>query len=321
MRQSRRRRPLTDGLFRGKRAASAVLLAARAAILALALTLLSGCSTLRIGYEQADHLLAWMADDYFDLDPAQKQDFHVRISRLLKWHRQQQLPDYARFLAEIRQRAQRPLTRDDAAWVVDGAKARFRTLAEYGAADAAEMLATLTPDNIRALEKQFDKVNRKFAREYKVHGSADERKRARLQRTLKQVREWAGPLTHAQEDRIAALNNAIPNADHLRQQDRQRRQKEFMTLLGQRQDKAQFAAQLRAWLSDWEKGRSPDYEKALLDIYDKRVALYLEVERLLTPQQREHVLHKLQGYIDDIQSLAARQLATNLLLFKNNNLQ
>lgn len=311
MRQSRRGRALTGHLHYGKRAASAVLLAARCMALLFALTLLSSCSALRIGYEQADHLLAWMADDYFDLDPAQKQDFHVRINRLLKWHRQQQLPDYARFLADIKQRGQRSFTRDDAVWVVDGAKARFRTLAEHGAADAAELLATLTPDNLRALEKQFDKVNRKFAREYKVHANADERKRARLQRTLKQVREWAGPLTHAQEDRIAALNNAVPNADHLRQQDRQRRQKEFMTLLGQRHDKAQFAAQLRAWLSDWEKGRSPEYEKSLTEIYDKRVALYLEIERMLTPQQREHVLHKLQGYIDDIHALAARQLALN----------
>lgn len=278
--------------------------------LALLCVLLSGCSALRIGYDQADKLLAWMADDYFDLDPAQKQEFHGRINRLLKWHRHEQLPDYVRFLGEARQRGQGTLTREDAAWIVDGAKARFRTIAEHGAADAAEMLAALTPDNIRALEKQFGKVNQKFVREYKVNGTPDERKRARLQRTLKQLRDWAGSLTHAQEDRIAALNNAIPNADHLRHQDRQRRQKEFLALLEQRHDKPRFAAQLRTWLADWEHGRAPEFEKAQNEIYEKRVALYLEVERMLTPQQRQHVLHKLQGYIDDLQALAAQRLAT-----------
>ena len=286
-----------------------VLLEMRAIVLALTLVLLAGCSALRIGYEQADTILAWTADDYFDLDPAQKQDFHSRIDRLLKWHRHEQLPDYARFLTEIKGRGQRHYTHDDVAWMVDGVKARFRVLAQHGANDAADMLATLTPDNIRALEKQFDKVNQKFAREYKVKGTPEERKRARVQRTLKQLREWACTLTETQEERITTLNHAIPNTDHLRHQDRQRRQKEFLALLDQRHDKAQFAPQLRAWLTDWEKGRTPEFKKAQSDVYEKRVALYLEVERMLTPQQREHALHKLQSYIDDINALAARRIA------------
>lgn len=279
--------------------------------LALALALLSACSAIRIGYNQADTILAWMADDYFDFDAAQKQDFNVRMDRLLKWHRQEQLPDYARFLTEIKQRGQRPLTREDAAWMVDGTKARFRAIAQRGANDAAEMLATLTPENIRALEKHFVKVNQKFAREYKLGGTDEQRKRARLERTLKQLREWAGALTHAQEDRIAALNDAIPSTDAMRQQDRQRRQKEFLALLNLRHDKAAFTPRLQAWLTDWEKGRAPEFDKAQHDAIDKRVALYLEVERMLTPQQREHALHRLQGFIEDIQALAARRVTQN----------
>ena len=278
-------------------------------LLALILTLLSACSAIRIGYNQADTILAWMADDYFDFDAAQKQDFRARIDRLLKWHREEQLPDYARFLAEIKKRGQQPLSTADAAWMVEGAKARFRTIARQGARDAAEMLATLTPDNIRALEKQYDKVNQKFVREYKLQGSIEDRKRARLERTLKQIRDWAGPLTHAQEERIKALNDAIHSTDALRHQDRQRRHKVLIALLQLRHNKAEFAPQLQAWLTDWEKGRAPEFDKAQHDAYEKRVALYLEVERMLTPQQREHVLHKLQGYIDDINVLAARRTA------------
>ena len=41
----------------------------------------------------------------------------------------------------------------------------------------------------------------------------------------------------------------------------------------------------------------------------KRVALYLETERMLTPQQRTHMLQKLQGYIDDIGALTERRTA------------
>jgi Family of unknown function (DUF6279) len=233
----------------------------RLALLALIFSLLSGCSAIRVGYNQADTILAWMADDYFDFDPAQKQDFHTRIDRLLKWHRHEQLPDYARFLTEIKQRGQRQFTREDMLWTVDEAKARFRTLARHGADDAAEMLATLKPENIRALEKQFDKVNQKFVREYKIKGTVEDQKNARLERTLKQVREWAGTLTPAQEERIAAFNNTVPIADHLRHQDRQRRQKEFLALLNRRHNKAEFNTQVRAWLTDWEKAVRPNSKK------------------------------------------------------------
>lgn len=283
----------------------------RAALLALAIALLAGCSAIRIGYNQADTLLAWRADEYFDFDPAQKQDFNTRIDRLLKWHRHEQLPDYARFLGEIKQRGQRQLTREDALWMVDGVKARFRTIALHGAHDAADLLATLTPDNLRALEKQFDRANQKFAREYKLNGSLDDRKRARLERTLKQIRQWAGALTPAQEERIAQLNNAIPSNDALRHQDRQRRQKEFLALLKLRQNKAEFAPRLRAWLADWEKGRAPEFDKAQTEVIEKRMALYLEVERMLTPQQREHVLGKVQDYIDDLRTLTSQRTAEN----------
>ncbi len=282
-----------------------------ALLLALSFALLSACSAIRIGYNQADTLLAWMADDYFDFEPAQKQDFHTRIDRLLKWHRQEQLPGYAQFLTQIKQRGQKQFSRDDAAWIIDGAKVRFRAIAQHSAPEAAELLATLTPDNLRALEKQFGKVNQKFAREYKLNGTPDDRKRARLERTLKQLREWAGALTHAQEERVTALNDAIPSTDALRHQDRQRRQKEFLSLLKLRHNKSEFAPQLQTWLTDWEKGRTPEFDKAQNDATQKRVALYLEVERMLTPQQREHVLHKLQGYIDDIHALTEKRATTN----------
>ena len=279
-------------------------------ILCASFLLLSGCSMVRIAYNQADTLLAWMAHDYFDLDAAQRHDLSAHLDPLLKWHRQEQLPEYARFLGEIKQRGQRTITPEDATWIIEGAKARYRIVAQKGAQDATELLMTLTPDNIRALEKSFDKVNQKFVREYKLEGPVEARKRARLERTLKLIREWSGSLTHAQEARIAALNDAIPSADHLRQQDRQRRQKEFLALLNARQNKAEFSRALRTWLTDWEKNRPAELDAALNDVNEKRVALYLEVEHMLTPQQRTHVLQKIQDYIDDVNALMARGIAS-----------
>jgi hypothetical protein len=287
------------------------LVALLALIFSVLSVLTSGCSTIRVVYNQADTVLAWMADDYFDFDGAQKQDFHTRIDRLLKWHRQEQLPDYARLLTEIKQRSQRPVTRDDATWLIENSKARYRVITQQGAGDAADMLATLTPDNLRALEKQFAKVNQKFAREHKLNGTQEARRKERLDRTLKRIREWTAALTPAQEERIAALNDTIPDTDHLRQQERQRRQKEFLALLNTRHNKAEFTRALAPWLADWEKGQPSEVHQALNDSYEKRIALYLEVERMLTPQQRAHVQYKIQSYIDDLQALTAKRVTSN----------
>jgi hypothetical protein len=274
------------------------------------LLLLGGCSTLRVVYNQADHILTWMAHDYFDLDSRQRHEFNTRLEPLLQWHRHEALPDYVRFLSEAKKRVEHTVTRDDAVWLVEGVKTRYRVIAAKGVNDAAEMLALLTPENIAALEKQFAKVNQKFTREYQLNGTPEQQRRARHERTLKRIKEWTGPLTHAQEERIAALIDQLPYSDNVRLQERQRRQKEFLALLKLRHNKAKLARALGPWFADWEKGRPPELEQALHDAYEKRITLYLEVAHLLTREQRAHVARKIQGYIDDLNALAARRVAT-----------
>jgi hypothetical protein len=280
---------------------------------ALLALLLGGCSTVRLVYNQADTVLAWTANDYFDLDATQKQAFNARLTQLLAWHRGAQLPDYARVLTDVQSRMQRTFTRQDAEWLIDAVKARYRAMTSRATPDIVDLLFTLTPDNIKALERQFSRDNQKFAREHKLHGSPDEQRRERLERTVKRIREWTGPLTPAQLERVSALNDAIPNADAMRLQDRQRRQKEFLILLATREKagatKIEFARALNAWFADWESARPPELKSALNESAEKRITLYLEAERMLSPEQRLHVHAKLQGYIEDIKALAAHGLA------------
>jgi hypothetical protein len=281
--------------------------------IALMALLLGGCSTARLVYNQADTVLTWTANDYFNFDAAQKQAFNARLTPLLAWHRGAQLPDYANLLTDVQSRMQRTFTRQDADWLIDGVKARYRVITARATPDIVELLFTLTPDNIKALERQFARDNQKFAREHKLHGSPDEQRRERLERTVKRIREWTGPLTHAQLERVSVLSDAVPNTDALRLQDRQRRQKEFLVLLATREkagaNKIEFARALNAWFADWESARTPELKSALNESTEKRITLYLEAERMLSAEQRLHVHVKLQGYIDDMRALAAQGVA------------
>jgi len=274
-------------------------------LLVLAL-LLGGCSMLRVGSSQLDTVAGWMAHDYFELEPAQRDAFNRSFQRLHQWHRREQLPDYARFFGELRERVHRGTRTEDVQWMVNGVKARFATMAARAAPEAAELLADLTPAQIEILRKRFEADNRKFVREHRLDQPPAARKQAQQRRLLSQIRDWAGTLSAYQEARIIALIQPLPLSESLRHEDRLRRQREFLALLEQRGNRAVFAPRLREWLVNWESGRSPELARAFDDAWRRRAEFYAAVDRLLTPEQRSHLTGRLQDYVEDFRDLAAR---------------
>ena len=283
---------------------------ARLAIVsALLLATLPGCSLLRVGYGQFDTYAVWTADRYFDLDPGQRQEFLKRFDRLHAWHRYEQLPDYAAFLGETKARVQKGITREDVAWVSEGAKARYRAIVTQLADDAAAILVTVTPAQLEALQRRWDRDNWRFLGEYRLEVGVDEQRQARVERVLSRVRDWTGSLSTEQETRIVALANELPLIHRLRHEDRLRRQREFLELMAQRTDSRRFAGSLRQWLLNWAKGRDPEYERLFNELERKQADFYVAVDRMLTPQQRAAVLGRLQGYMNDFTRLAERPAA------------
>jgi len=275
-------------------------------LLALLAILIAGCSALRVGYPQADVILGWRANTYFDLDADQRRDFSARMDRLLAWHRYEQLPEYSAFLTDAIGKAEPGLKHDDVAWFMEGFNSRYRTIVNRGAADAAEILATLTPSQIANLQKQFEKDNRKFVSDYDLGESADKRKRGRLKRIINQIEDWTGNLTKEQEQKVAALLDPIPLIEQLRHQDRMRRQHEFVALLKTRRALPDFQPRLQQWLLEWEHGRTAEYARLSDEIMERRIQFFIGVEKLLTREQRLHALARLQKFADDCMALSVR---------------
>jgi len=278
------------------------------ALCALALLLVTGCSLVRLGYGQIDTIAGWLVNDYFDLEPAQRENFARRFERLHAWHRREQLPEYAQFLSETRTRAQRGISAADMTWLIDGMKSRYAVMAARAAPDAAELLAGLSAAQVEHLRKELDDMNRKFLRENRTRESVSARRQHQLRNTLKQIREWTGSLNDAQEARISVLLQQVPLTDELRHEDRLRRQREFLALLETRNgDRAVFSQRLRDWLLNWERSRPPELARAFDESWQRRAEFYVAVDRLLTPDQRNHIAQRLQLFIDDFRQLAAQK--------------
>lgn len=264
----------------------------------------------RLGYGQLDTVAGWMAHEYFDLEPLQRDDFSRRFERLHGWHRREQLPEYAAFLAETKLRAQRGLTADDMLWLVDGMKSRYALIAARAAPDAAELLAGLSPAQIDHLRREFDRMNQKFLKENRTLEPVAARRQRQQRSSLAQLRDWVGPLSDNQETRVIALLQQVPLTDALRHEDRQRRQREFLALLDARNaDRATFTQRVRDWLVNWERNRPPGLARSFDESWKRRAEFYAAVDKMLTAEQRIHLTHRLQDYIDDLRYLAAQKTA------------
>jgi hypothetical protein len=275
----------------------------RLSLLFLALLVLGGCSAIRTVYNQAEHVVAWRADDYFDLTDEQKRAFRSTFSRLHAWHRTTQLQGYAGLLEAMDRRLTRGPATQDVAWAVDGVKSQSRQLVQHSYPDAAAFLATLTDPQITVARRQFDRDNRKFAKEHGVGSPAAEQKRLRAKRDLETIEHWSGPLDAQQRSRFIALSEAQPLDAASRHQDRLRRQREFVALLEQRHD-SRFAERLRDWLLDWNASRPADLD-ARLDEFDQAHArMLLTAYGELRPDQQRKVRERLRGYIDAMRDLA-----------------
>ena len=282
--------------------------------LALCITLLllgtAGCSMVRLGYGQFDTLASWMAHEYFDLEPAQRDNFSQRFERLHAWHRREQLPEYAQFLGEARTRAQRGLQASDMVWLFDGIKSRYALIAARAAPDVAELLVSLSAAQIEHLRRELDESNRKFLKKNRTRESLAARRQHQQRNTLKQLRDWIGPLSDAQEVKTVALLQQVPLTDALRHEDRLRRQREFFLLLDARSgDRAAFARRVNDWLVHWEHGRSPELARGFDESWKRRAEFYAAVDKLMTAEQRTHLTHRLQDFIDDFRQLSVRNAA------------
>lgn len=279
----------------------------RALLLLLCLLLGAGCSMVRVGYGHFDTVAAWMANDYFDLGSDQRDQFTQRFAQMHQWHRREQLPEYAQFLDDIQTRVRRGLREEDMLWLVDGFKLRYARIAAQGGADAADLLATLSPQQIETFRQQVGRDNRKFMREHRIADSETERRKVARERALTQLQDWVGPLSATQQTQISALMQNLPLTDKLRHEDRLRRQREFFALLEQRgSDRKLFTQRLRDWLVGWESGRTPEQARLFEESWKKRAEFYAAADRLLTTEQRNHLLQRLQDYADDFRDLSRR---------------
>ncbi len=265
---------------------------------------LNGCSMLRISYSNIDSFAIWTANDYFDFNNEQREQFNKRFTKIHQWHRQEQLPEYLLVFEDIHKRVQNGIRGNDIIWLVDTLKIRYSRIAQYSANDLADILATLSPSQIDTLKKKLRKENRKFIKDHRSDEGEVERRKEFERRTFKQINEWLGPLSEKQEQMVSNALKTVPLIDQLRHQENLRRQREFLEILELRnQDRSIYTEQLRQFFIHWDSGRTEAVKKQFDLSWAKRAEIYEGLDKTLSTEQRDYLRKKILGYMEDIRSL------------------
>jgi hypothetical protein len=283
----------------------------KVALLLLALSGLAGCSGTRLAYNNADTVLSWMADDYFALEGAQRQDFKARLARFHSWHRSEELPRYSALMAGAGARLADGLTQPELQWAWDSVLARYRSMAEHAAPELAAVLVTLTPAQFERLEKKFAESDAAYRKKH-LGGDEAEQRRRRDQRNLELMRDWFGELSDEQEAQLMRASARLPLLYSLRLQNRQRRQQEFVVLLRAYRSPAELEPRLRHWLAAWEEGASPEYQRLSQLHRERYMQLLLQLDASLTPAQRAHAVARLADYGEVFTALAHQSTLARL---------
>jgi hypothetical protein len=273
------------------------------AVLALSF-LLAACNTVRFGYEQLPRLVQWQADRFLSLDSQQEALVNGHAKALQRWHRQSLLPVYAEFLQRVEGEMRSPVTVEHVAGWRQAAVDGWQPIAEKLAPAVAEVALTLRPEQIDYLKTAIEKANRKTAGEY-LQADPVKRQAARYERLVERAESFMGKVSEPQKQQIRASAAAMASGDDAWWESRLARQKAIVDLLAgivrEKPPLEEATRRTRGVLSglfDHHRAASPSDSDA-----DK---LTVRLLALATPEQRQAVVKRLDGYRQDFDLLAAR---------------
>jgi hypothetical protein len=279
-------------------------------LLALAALVLvaAACSTIKVGYNNADRLLLYSLDRYVDLTNEQEDGVRRRMNSVMAWHRSTQLSDYAAFVQSTRSLLGGSITAVEVLEFNAGLNARLSALGERIAPDFAALALTFTPDQLDQLERKLVDENRKVRRE-----SAQEMKQAldaRARKYAERAEFWFGKL-NAQQVEVIRRSLAERPVDSLYWiEARERRSANLVALLRRIHAEQPTEETATSWIQSYfaalARPSDPGQRERAETFRRENAVLIAQLVNSATPQQRAHLDRRLSGFASEFVQLAQR---------------
>jgi hypothetical protein len=275
-------------------------------VLAFALSALGGCSIVRFGYNQADHVVYWWLDGYVDFNDLQKPRAREALTQWFAWHRRTQLPQYANLLVTSQSLVLEDITTERTCSLWTEIRGYMDSAFERALPMSTALMLTLTPRQIQNIEQRYAKVNAEFDDEH-LKGDTAKRLKKSIKRTSERAEFFYGKLNKAQQEFIAQGVTRSPYEVNIWNTERHRRQQDIVQVL--RRLNADSASQstaqaaLRAYTERVYRSPNDDYRKYAEQLWNYNCAFVGNLHNLTTAAQREHAVNQLKKWESDIRAL------------------
>ena len=284
-------------------------------VLVLVLSALTGCSVVRFGYNQADHLTYWWIDRFVDFSDVQRPRVREALAQWFSWHRRTHLPGYATLLANSQNLVLEDITAERTCGLWTDLRGYMDSAFERALPMTAEMVLTLAPRQIQNIERRYAEINEEFRDEH-LEGDGSQRLKKSIKRTMERAEFFYGDLDKAQQALIAQWVTRSPYDVNIWNTERHRRQQDLVQALRRlntddsTQDKAQ--AVLRAYLGRIYSSPNDHYRKYAEQLWVYNCVFVANLHNTTTAQQRKHAVNKLKDWESEIRSLVPGMEAARL---------
>ncbi len=274
----------------------------------LLMGMVSGCSAVKLGYNNATSLGTWWLDSYLDLDGTQSLQLHSDLTALQTWHRLSELPAYLGTLKKLQRMAPGNVSPEQVCDVYGALKTHLSTFIEQTEATILALAPSLKTEQLSHLARQFDKRNLKWRTEW-MEGSPTEREARRLKLWRGRIEMLYGKLDEPQWA-VLRSHGAMPAFDaSVNYRETLRRQQDTLQTLRQLQGgaltEARAKAEVRALLVRTLASPNAAYRNYADHLMLESCKTLAALHNSSTPAQRLQMMETLKDYETDARALMA----------------
>lgn len=278
-------------------------------LLALLLTLmLSGCSAVKLGYNNAPGLSYWWLDSYLDFNDAQSLQLRADLTTVQTWHRAHELPVYIDLLQQMQRMVPTNVTPEQVCGLYDALQPRLQALLDQIEPILVRQGPTLSEDQLDFLARKLHKRSEKWRAEW-MDGTPAQRSERRVAQLLDRAEMLYGPLDEPQQARLrASVERSGFDAATSYRESLRRHQDTLQTLRLLRHspaDAPRDQAAVHALLARTVESPDASYRRYMEKLKQENCKAFSALHNSTTPVQRQKAVETFSDYETDARALMA----------------
>ena len=272
--------------------------------------ILTGCSAVRLGYNNLPDIASWWLDSYIDFSDTQGPQAKAALQKLQTWHRKEELPAIADLLAQAQTLAPQNITPEQACKIWEGAQVRIESVIQESSRLAAPVVSQLSAKQLKHLEKEWASRNEDWKKQW-VQGTPDSRIKKRVDLAAERFNSFYGDLNLEQRQVLKQQflqSTWSPEASYQRRLKRQQEQLIALQAMSSEITKpampiAQVEKALQSLILQSVRPKDAGELSKQLQLEQQACQNLAQLHNTMSPAQRLKAQRKLKDYETDVREL------------------